>query len=40
MKDKKVLDILDLAGSVKTPKGKSKDILATRKYMQTHYERV
>ena len=40
MKNKKELDLLDLAGSVKTPKGKLKDILATREYMETHYERV
>ncbi len=40
MKDRKIIDLLDLAGTVKTPKGKSKDVLAAREYMQTHYERI
>ena len=40
MKDRKIIDLLDLAGTVKTPKGKLKDILAAREYMHPHYERV
>mgnify|MGYP001585361493 len=36
-KSKKVLDILDLAGSFKVPKGMN--ALKAREYMQTHYKR-
>ena len=36
----KALDILDFAGSVKTPPGRSKDVVKAREYMETHYERV
>ena len=35
----KTFDLLDLAGTVKTPKGKSKDIMKPRELMETHYER-
>lgn len=38
IKIKKVLDILDMAGMFKIPKGKP-GIMEAREYMQKHYKR-